>query len=399
MPSPTFSRRALLTAASGLTTGLAGCATFEESGSLPLGDWPQVARTPTNTAFYPNATVPSKVTEAWDAHIGGWPYTSPIVGDGRVFIATQNTLTGIRATSGKRTFESDLPHEPGGTPAYDSDSSTVYVLAYDRTTDEEGAFVYAFDATGGNRKWARKVGDDAVYAPTLRKGTVYARTSNAVVALSNGEELWRYNGLEPLEYPEYNISDSLDVTGNVAPAVTGDRVYVPVQHGVLALDRKTGKQRWQDDVKYALGVSVGERGVYAQGYKQLRAFTLDGSGRWTRDDIGGTSAPTLSGDAVYAKDGDTVRELDPKSGETRWSFDLRTTVMSSPSPILENAIIAPSHRAVAIRRGNGLKTKLSGRKLWETEFDPAQTAAPAVGAGRLFLVDPFRQRLVAFESA
>jgi len=399
MPSSTFSRRSLLTVAGGLASGLAGCAAFEQSGSFPGGDWPQVARDPTNTAYYPSASVPSEVTEAWDVYIGGWPYTSPIVGDGRAYIATQKTLTAVTATSGTTDFEADLPHEPGGTPAYDSDSSTVYVPAYDRTTDEEGAFVHAFNATKGRKTWSRQVGDDAVYALTLRESIVFARTSNAVVALSDGEEIWRYDGLEPLEYPEYNIPDSVDVTGNAAPAVTDDSVYVPVRNGVLVLDRETGERRWRNDVNYALGVSVGERGVYAQGYKQLRAFTPNGVGRWSRDDIGGTTAPTLSGDAVYAKDGDTVRELNPGSGETRWSFDFRTTVTSSPSPILRNALIAPSHRAVAIRRGNGLQVKLSGRKLWGTEFDPVEFAAPAVGAGHLFLIDPFGRRLVALKSA
>lgn len=399
MPSPTLSRRSLLATAAGVATGLAGCSGFERSASFPDGDWPQVARDPTNTAFCPDAKVPSKVARAWETYVGGWPYTSPVVGDGRAFVATQNALVGIRTADGEREFEADLPHEPGGTPAYDAATSTVYVPTYDRTTDEEGAFVHAIDAGGGRTVWSRKVGHEAVYAPTLRDETVYVRASDAVVALADGEEVWRYDGLDPLEYLEFNIYDSLDVTGNVAPAVTAETVYVPVRHGVLALDRETGERRWRAEVKYALGVSVGERGVYAQGYKQLRAFAHGGSSRWSRDDVGGTSAPTLAPDAVYAKNGDTLLELDPETGEIRWSFDLRTTVMSSPSPVLENAVVAPSHRAVAIRRGNDLGAKLSGRALWGTEFDPSTFAAPAVGAGFLFLVDPFRNRLVALESA
>ncbi|WP_276299963.1 PQQ-binding-like beta-propeller repeat protein [Halorussus lipolyticus] len=405
MPSSTLSRRSLLAGAGGLTTGLAGCAAFEdssvteESASFPTGEWPQVARDATNTGFYPDATVPSKVTRAWDVSLGGWPYTSPIVGSDRVFIAMEKTLAGIAAAGGETEFEADLPHEPGGTPAYDSAESTVYVPTYDRTTEEDGAFVHAFDAEDGRETWTRKVGDESVYGLTLRDGTIYARTSEAVVALADGEEVWRHEGLGPLAYSEYNIHDSLDLTGNVAPAVTGETVYVPVRHGVLALDSETGERRWRADVRYALGLSVGEAGVYAQGYEQFRAFARDGSGRWTRDDVGGISSPTLGRDAVYAKDGSRLRELDPKTGETRWSFDLRTGVDSAPSPVLENAVIAPSHRAVAIRRGNGLGAEVSGRKLWATDFDPATFAAPAVGAGLLLLVDPFRYRLVALEAA
>jgi outer membrane protein assembly factor BamB len=152
-------------------------------------------------------------------------------------------------------------------------------------------------------------------------------------------------------------------------------------------------------VAHAVSVSVDSRRVYVQGYTELRAFAHDGTPRWVRDDVGGFSAPTLTGDAVYAKNGDTLHELDPATGETRWTFDLRTTVQSAPSPVLEDAVVVPSHRTLAVRRGSGLEPALLGRGRGTTEFDPAAFAAPAVGAGRLFLIDPFAQRLVAIAGA
>ncbi len=394
---PSISRRRLLGIAGGTASSLAGCAVLEQKASFPAGDWPQVARDAANTAHYPGENVPSSVTVDWEIDIGNWPHTSPIVGDGRAFVASERALMGIAVVSGEREMHVALPSSPGGTPAYDSAISTVYVPTYDRTTSRDGAFVHAFDVTSGAEKWSQNVSTGALYALTIFDGMVYVRTSDAILALADGEEVWRYDGLGSLAYPEYNLTDTVDLTGNTAPAVTNDAVFVPTKNGLLAVSRATGEKQWQKPVNHALGVSIDRHGVYAQGYTQLRAFARDGTARWTRNDIGGLSSPTLTGDAVYVKNSSRLHELDPKTGANNWSFNLRTGVMSSPSPILDNAVIAPSHRAVAIRRGNGLQTKLSGRKLWETEFDPAAFAAPAVGASHLFLVDPFRRRLIALE--
>lgn len=399
MVPDSITRRRLLGVAAGATASLSGCATLRPDASFPAGDWPQVARDATNTAAAPDGAVPADVEVAWDAPLRGWPYTSPVVGDGRVFVADADALYGLDAETGDERFATTLPAEPGGAPAYDAAVEAVYVPTDDRAPDGPGAFVDAVDATSGDRRWSCRVGDRAAYAVTVRDGIVYVRTSDAVVALAGGEVRWRRDGLDPLAYPEYNLDDSPDVTGTTAPAVTAESVYVPTNGGVLALDRGSGDRRWDADVSHALAVSVDARGVYAQGYTQLRAFAHDGAPRWSRDDVGGTSAPSLTGEAVIAKDGDTVRELDPESGEDRWSFDLRTTVFSSPSPVVGDVVIAPSHRAVAIRRGAGVEPALFGRAYWETEFDPAEFVAPAVGAGHLLLVDPFRRRLVALEGA
>ncbi|MFC7172973.1 PQQ-binding-like beta-propeller repeat protein [Haloplanus litoreus] len=265
----------------------------------------------------------------------------------------------------------------------------------DRTRAREGAFVHAFATPSARERWSLRVGDRAVYAVTVRDGTGYVRTGDAVVAFAAGEERWRYPGLDRLAYPEFNLPDDPTVTGTVAPAVTADAVYAPTNGGVVALDRDTGTRRWTADVAHAVAVSVDARRVYVQGYTELRAFAHDGTPRWTRDDVGGLSAPTLAAGAAYAKNGDTLHELDPVTGETRWSFDLRTTILSAPSPVLTDAVVVPSHRTVAVRRGAGLGPTLLGRGRVSTAFDPASFVAPAVGAGHLLLIDPFERRLVA----
>jgi outer membrane protein assembly factor BamB len=389
-------RRAFLLSAGGLPT-LAGCTALKRGGALPTGDWPQVAKDATNAAHATDWRVPATLAEAWDRSLPGWPYTSPVVGDGRAFVASADALLGIDAATGEGVLGAALPHEPGGTPAYDPTAAAVYVPIYDRTTAQEGAFVHAFDVPGGNERWSIRVGDRAVYAVTVRDGTCYVRTGDAVVAIAaeTGEKRWRRSGLGRLAYPEFNLSDDPSTTGTVAPAVTADTVYAPTHGGLVAFDRDSGTRRWTADVAHTVAVSADADRVYAQGYTELRAFAHDGTPRWTRDGVGGLSAPTLADGAAYAKDGDTLHELDPVTGETRWTFDLRTTILSAPTPVLANAVVVPSHRTVVVRRGSGLGPTLFGRGQGSATFDPAAFVAPAVGAGHLFLIDPFEKRLVA----
>jgi outer membrane protein assembly factor BamB len=395
MTVPT-TRRALLLSAGGLAT-LAGCAVPGRGGALPTGAWPQVAKDPANAAHAPDGRLPSTLAEAWDRSLQGWPYTSPVVGDGRAFVASADALLGVDAATGEGVLAVALPHEPGGTPASDPAAAAVYVPTYDRTTAREGAFVHAFDVPGGDERWSTRVGDRAVYAVTVRDDTCYVRTGDGVVAIAaeTGETRWRRSGLDRLAYPEFNLSDDPSLTGTVAPAVTADTVYAPTHGGVVALARDTGTRRWAADTAHAVAVSADADRVYVQGYTELRAFAHDGTPRWTRDGVGGLSAPTLAEGAAYAKDGDTLHELDPSTGETRWTFDLRTTILSAPSPVLADAVVVPSHRTIAVRRGSGLGPTLFGRGLGSAAFDPAPFVAPAVGAGHLFLIDPFEKRLVA----
>jgi hypothetical protein len=49
----------------------------------------------------------------------------------------------------------------------------------------------------------------------------------------------------------------------------------------------------------------------------------------------------------------------------------------------------------AYDRGTGRLTELVGRGRWQTDVETAGYSPVAVGAGRLFAVQPFERRLVA----
>ena len=79
---------------------------------------------------------------------------------------------------------------------------------------------------------------------------------------------------------EYEAPQSV----NGAPAVAGDRVYVLTGDGLVALDADSGEEVWK------------------------------------RDDIGGSSSPTLAGGVVFALGGDTMLwAVDADTGEDVWS--------------------------------------------------------------------------------
>jgi outer membrane protein assembly factor BamB len=388
--------------------GLAGCATTtSDGGSFPDGDWPMVGGDPRNTSSLPGARLPDRVEPAWQAPLGGWRLTAPVVADGTVLVGSNRRYRAFAAADGSPVWEMRLPsrdgddvlpHEVAGSPAHAADAGVVILTSDEGGRDGRGAFVHGVDAATGAERWRREAPGRHAYSVRVADGTAYLRTSTACLALSpaDGRVEWRRDGFEPLAYEAFNLGEGFGV--GVAPTVADGTVYVPDRNRLRALDAATGAERWSVALPSLVAAPTVHAGrVYARGYSsesRTVALTPDGEEVWRRAG-GGMASPAASDDAVVVTDGNVV-VLDAASGEERWRWDLRTDVVRAAPVVASDAVVALGNRSAALTRDRSL---FGGRVRWTLPTDLTPTVSPAVAAGHLYAVDPFTDRLVAFAGA
>jgi outer membrane protein assembly factor BamB len=402
----TATRRTVLrtAAAVGTATGLAGCSSSRD-GAFPDDDWPMAGGGPRNAAAV-DATVPGAVTESWRAKLGGWRITQPVVVDGTVYVGTDRRYRALSAADGSQVWEARLssrdtagvaPHEVAGPPAYAMSADVLVVTTYEGGPEGRGGLVAAFDAATGRRRWRLNPAGRYAYGVRVEGDTAYLRTSTECLAVSvaDGSVEWRRSGFEPLAYETFNVGETFGI--GVAPTVAHDSVYVPDRNRLRALSTDTGEQRWAVDLPYCLsGPAVHGDRVYARGYSgesRTVALTPDGRETW-RAPVGGLAAPTATADSVFVVDGDVVA-LDAATGEERWRWDLRSDVIRATPVAIDGAVIALGTRSAALRRDRP-RFGIGDRVLWSLPGETTDTVSPVVGAGHLYVVNPFTDHLVAY---
>ena len=362
--------------------------------SLPERDWPTVGGGPAHTGFVPDATALSAPTTDWSAHLGGWPHSPPVVADGAVVVAEPTRVRALSAADGTGRWRGDLQHPPSGAPGIDPEAGVVYVPTADPTTANEGAFLTAFDLGTGDRAWRTRVDPEAVYAVTAADGVAYARTRRGCVAVVDGVVRWRRDDLGKTGYDRFNANDGMDLAGAVTPAVVDGTVYVPARNALVALDAADGTERWRVPVAHAFAApTVVEDTVYAVGVSEVAAVETDGRVRWRSTEHGGYGSAAVADDRVYVVD-DQLSALDATDGTEQWTADGGQTVASDTVVVGQMACVHDGG-LTAYDRGTGRLTELVGRGRWQTDVETAGYCPVAVGAGRLFTVQPFERRLVA----
>jgi outer membrane protein assembly factor BamB len=193
------------------------------------------------------------------------------------------------------------------------------------------------------------------------------------------------------------------------PLFTPDLVVVPADDGLVALDRRTGRIRW--DVR--LGRSVAElpdpddaaSTPVLAGHTVLTCLSggvlvgveaSSGAVRW-RVPLAGRSdgPPATDGDAVVAtwdpeRGADAgITAFDVATGRTRWSAPLRAGAVSAPA-IAGRA----AHGAVAVVVDHDVAAKafdvVTGRRMWEARLGGAgspEVPPLPVGADRVLVAD------------
>lgn len=259
----------------------------------------------------------------------------------------------------------------------------------------KGGTFYKLDAADGRVVWEADVGATST-RPALYRGRLYIGTDDGflvAVDAANGEELWRY-----------------ETQGEVLePAVvSGDAVYFSTHaNQVYALDRESGKFRWQHSAEDPENMTIaGHAGVAVAGDRVITGYangtlvalsTETGSPLWMTSLKGDAeelvdvdATPAVIGDLVVASSvGGGVYGLDLETGLIRWRIPVEDA----------GRIAAHGDRIYFTAADTGIfAADLRGNILWRQGTRGAGVAAQPVVAGGyllyslgdsgLFIADP-----------
>lgn len=127
-------------------------------------------------------------------------------------------------------------------------------------------------------------------------------------------------------------------------AIADGTVFVGAGNGAFyALDAKTGQQKWMfknKDQGYTLSSPLVDDGVVFFGSNSGNYYAVDaatGKLNWTVKTKEPTSPAAIFGDVIYFGTGDGLLALDKKTGQEKWSFDIKSRV--SITPVIANETI------------------------------------------------------------
>ena len=253
-----------------------------EHAERPAG---RLTRTPTTDGTTTHIDAPAPEPR-WRTMLDG-PIGDVGYGTDSAYLGSGTTVASVTADGDLR-WETDVDARVRSAPAVGD--GVVYAATTDGT-------VLALTADDGTVRWRRSVGEAAT-APALidfdGTPTLVIGTNAAAVALdaSDGTERWR--------------TETARVRG--APAVTGDRVVVGDEAGVLrGLDLGDGTERWRVEtggqIRGSLAIADGVAYVGSRDRHLYAVSAADGSIRWRvelRDWVDGS--PAVAYGAVFVVD-------------------------------------------------------------------------------------------------
>lgn len=253
----------------------------------------------------------------------------PVVAGGLVFAMDSMSRVTAVNTSGQTVWSMDL------TPARERTASVsggglAYGAGRVIVTTGFGEVV-ALDAGSGGVVWRHRLNSPASGSPTVSDNTVFVLGRDGTawsLDLANGRENWQVRGR----------MDFAGWQGYGSPAVEGDLVVIPTSSGqLIAVDRKTGAQRWSGQVagqRVGRAISVirdmtgepvisGNMVIAGTSAGRIAAFDrVTGMQLWSHGD-GALSAPVVAGNGVFAIDDDSrLIRLERGNGARVWAVDL-----------------------------------------------------------------------------
>jgi eukaryotic-like serine/threonine-protein kinase len=244
---------------------------------------------------------------------------------------------------------------------------------------------YAVDARTGKSAWSFET-DSSVWSssPLIMHGLIYFGSDQGTVYcldLQTHEVVWTFKG-----------------ASGVLSQIAGDteRVYVPTQNELYALDAATGSEVWKaftsdkwNEPAVADGVVYAGRGdrsfvaLNAETGKEGWVFTAP-SNQWSE-----WSAPVVTDAAVYVGYSDkTMYALDTETGKERWQF--QTEDWATTAPILTDGVLYFGVGAHANQADNEEDRPFyaldanTGEELWNFKADGLIFAGATVGNGAVY---------------
>lgn len=374
--------------------------------SVHAEDWPHW-RGPNASGVSPEQTLPTRwsATEnvAWKAPLAGLGISTPVVSGDRVFVTSQ-LGTGI-SRQGPRLVQ-------GGDASAMGERALGSGAARAAAPDKTVFVVEAFNRADGKRLWERRIDAEGALTPTHEKhnlatpspvtdGTLLFAlfgTGQLAALGRDGAVVWqRHLGRD---YAPFDIQWG----HGSSPVLYGDTVLLLCDHPsasyLVALDKRTGKERWKAD-----------RGKGRSSYSTPLVVAA------------------ASGDELIVNSSERLDAYDPRSGALLWHTG-DSNRFPVPSPVFHNGLIFASrgYRSgpyMAIKPGGrgdvtashvrwtvptgapyvssllhyddviymandvGVLTAVkaaTGERLWQERVDGVFSASPVGGAGHVYFV-------------
>ncbi|PSU22115.1 outer membrane protein assembly factor BamB [Photobacterium kishitanii] len=316
---------------------LSGCAS--EVDSIHMAPLPKVDNT-----FTPKTD--------WSHDVGSgvsgyYSKLTPVVGQGKVFVADRNGLVeALDPSNGKVLWENNLEKD---TPVKISGG---LVLAEGKIfMGTENADVIALDAETGKEVWRAKVAGEVLSKPLVDSGIVVVNTSSGVLQALNadaGKSKWQISNEIP----------TLTLRGTSSPVAIAGGVFWGLSNGRLEgaiLDN--GRVLWQQTISTPKGSTEIDRLVDVD------------------------AAPVIAGDRLYSigYNGSLV-SIDLRSGQIAWkrNYSSATNFVVDGNKLF--LVTAKDHIVAVDAR--------SGTELWQNkDLQYRQLSAPAVIDGYLVMGD------------
>ncbi len=244
---------------------------------------------------------------------------------------------------------------------------------------DEGELI-AFDPDTGERRWTYKVQGAVVQAPSPAGGLIYfVDGTNAVYALDRftGKWKWQYRRDPPAEFA---------LAGEGRPTVSNGRVHVGFSDGVLVtLDAKDGAVLWTRDLAPehdrfqdvdAAAVVVDGRLYAASAAAGLYAMDpATGKVKWSVPMAGVVALQGYEGDLLASLDSGSLIRVDTQTGKLRWRTRFGSDAGAPGEPVAVAGLVT-----VALSKGGLMFVDgRTGRPI--QRFDPGSGfyATPTVG--------------------
>jgi outer membrane protein assembly factor BamB len=337
--------------------------------SLHADDWPEF-RGPTGQGLVPSGSLPTEwdptKNVAWKQEVPGKGWSSPVVVNGRVYLTTavpvKDTATKdlslealcLDARTGKSVWETKVFQQDGAKAPpiqpKNSHASPTPLVSGDRLYVHFGHMGTGCLDLDGNVVWRN---DTIKYSPVHGNGGTPIVVDDLLIFSCDGGDkrfvvaLDRATGRVRWQTDrDVNVARKFSFSTPLLITVNGQKqVISPGSNVVSALDPATGKEIWR--VRYN-GYSVIPRPVYghglvfiATGYEAptVMAIRPDGRGDVTDTHVAWTSrknAPhtpslLLLGDELYmVSDGGMASCVDAKTGKVHWQESLESHYSASP---------------------------------------------------------------------
>jgi outer membrane protein assembly factor BamB len=360
-----------------------------EGTYLPTNAPASLHRSRTLPAEVPLPTLPPGPGPKWQARIGIGPIYAPVaVRDGVVYVGTTGgTFDAVRESDGSLVwmFAAGGPIFGG---ALVTDAHVFFVC--------DNGYLFKIDRKTGKEAWRYDLGGERAPRilphpivdtveprigefdfemtspkPQLADGVLYVGSGDgsfhAVVA-ETGKPVWRFEGPENKEPPEevpWNPRGSNKIRTDAV--VDGPRVvFGSFGHRLRALDRKTGAEIWQKDLRAEI-----------------------------------SSSPVLvDGRIIAGSRGGMLYAFDPATGNVLWRMIFWGSAVESTAAPGEGSLFCIG--ASDLRRVSMIDAR-DGRVVWRTDVFGLPWARPAVAGKRVFAsasgYEPYQMRHVGSFSA